>query len=358
MVKPERRPNTATLIKPVILDTKLQGIFDMSTVSREHLLAIKNLVNSPRCRCKLLSNTSSIKCESRFNEAEAKIQRMCKVLNKTYCIRNNAARKRLLDDLPYSEFVDKIPVIPAPCVTCGREDQPERFHSHPNRTEIKSKAKMNEKPNESKEYEPRKTVQKPVAIKFRSAKSKVRQKQVNNESLRNELTNSSGQSPVSIVINKEFSSPERSIMIMKHTVIDDENKENNVAAESTTKCEAITKSSKASKWKEAIQKGVGKMCDLRENNKISAMTTVDTSIDILGKDQQSVTRIDENLAALGGYKLDNWVPAPVSGGRKRKVLCYLCSQEFGMAALPSHEAQCIRVSLKKIENSCILVVYY
>lgn len=349
MVKPERRPNTATLIKPIILDTKLQGIFDMSTVSREHLLAIKNLVNSsPRCRCKLLSKTSSVKCESRFNEAEEKIHRMCKVLNKTYCIRNNAARKRLLDDLPDAEFVDKIPVIPAPCVTCGREDQPERFHSHPSRTEIKSKLKINRKPNESKEYEPRKTVQKPVAIKFRSAKSKARQKQVNNESLRNELmTNSSRQSPVNIEIIKKFSSPKRSIMITKHNVIDDENKENNVVAESTTKCEAITMSSKVSKWKEAIQKGVGKICDLRESHKISAATTVDTSIDILGKDQQSITRMKENSASLGGYKLDNWVPAPVSGGRKRKVLCYLCSQEFGMAALPSHEAQCIRVSLKK-----------
>lgn len=52
--------------------------------------------------------------------------------------------------------------LPQPCKTCGRIDQPERFHSHPETPPVVPR-KMSEKPAVIKN-----SVQKPVAIKYKS----------------------------------------------------------------------------------------------------------------------------------------------------------------------------------------------
>ncbi|KAF2884241.1 hypothetical protein ILUMI_21933 [Ignelater luminosus] len=56
--------------------------------------------------------------------------------------------------------------LPQPCKTCGRPDQPERFHSHP-ATPPKPLKKM----DEAVKIPTKSTVQKPVAIKFQSKKN-------------------------------------------------------------------------------------------------------------------------------------------------------------------------------------------
>lgn len=58
--------------------------------------------------------------------------------------------------------------LPTPCTTCGRAEQPERFHSHPPPPPPQQKQKevVNKKTNIMKS-----TVQKPLAIKFKSKKS-------------------------------------------------------------------------------------------------------------------------------------------------------------------------------------------
>ncbi|XP_046752841.1 cactin [Diprion similis] len=70
-------------------------------------------------------------------------------------------------------FTGPARIAPEPCKTCGRSDQPERFHSHPAKPAIATvkvrdsnanhKAKVNAVP---------KSVQKPVALNFRSEKRK------------------------------------------------------------------------------------------------------------------------------------------------------------------------------------------
>ncbi|XP_046436057.1 LOW QUALITY PROTEIN: uncharacterized protein LOC124187923 [Neodiprion fabricii] len=70
-------------------------------------------------------------------------------------------------------FTGPTRTAPEPCKTCGRSDQPERFHSHPTKPAIATvkvrdgnanhKAKVNAVP---------KSVQKPVALNFRSEKRK------------------------------------------------------------------------------------------------------------------------------------------------------------------------------------------
>lgn len=65
--------------------------------------------------------------------------------------------------------------VPEPCRTCGRSDQPERFHSHPKdggrpgKTKI---ASMSVVSSRTKVSVP-KTIQKPMPLNFRSDKNKI-----------------------------------------------------------------------------------------------------------------------------------------------------------------------------------------
>lgn len=56
--------------------------------------------------------------------------------------------------------------LPEPCKTCGRSDQPERLHSHPV-TSLKNSRKM----EENVKVPTKNTVQKPVAIRYKSKKA-------------------------------------------------------------------------------------------------------------------------------------------------------------------------------------------
>lgn len=63
---------------------------------------------------------------------------------------------------------------PEPCKTCGRSDQPERFHSHPKNAVVASKVRDNVNANNNKtKIAVPKSIQKPVALNFRSEKRKV-----------------------------------------------------------------------------------------------------------------------------------------------------------------------------------------
>ncbi|XP_011264555.1 uncharacterized protein LOC105256395 isoform X1 [Camponotus floridanus] len=62
---------------------------------------------------------------------------------------------------------------PEPCKTCGRPDQPERFHSHPkgSQTKIKDLPTLTMKPKPAVPSVP-KSIQKPVALNFRSDRNR------------------------------------------------------------------------------------------------------------------------------------------------------------------------------------------
>ena len=64
---------------------------------------------------------------------------------------------------------------PEPCTTCGRPDQPERFHSHPKIPVIKNKPGVNNL-RLNKISIAKKSVQKPVALNFRSDRNKKMEK--------------------------------------------------------------------------------------------------------------------------------------------------------------------------------------
>lgn len=72
---------------------------------------------------------------------------------------------------------------PEPCKSCGKPDQPERFHSHPKSSQLKPKD--NPTNSKLKTIVP-KTVQKPVALNFRSDKNKNKVEEIDTQ---NHLSN-------------------------------------------------------------------------------------------------------------------------------------------------------------------------
>lgn len=72
---------------------------------------------------------------------------------------------------------------PEPCKTCGRPDQPERFHSHPkgSQTKIKDIPTSTTRPRPAVPPVP-KSIQKPVALNFRSDRNKNKLDEVETKS--------------------------------------------------------------------------------------------------------------------------------------------------------------------------------
>ncbi|XP_018573986.1 uncharacterized protein LOC108913016 isoform X2 [Anoplophora glabripennis] len=203
------RPLTATLEKPMILDISLVGKIDMSKIRKE-FLNISNLCRVPL----IIKNKNVLKvnrplslpppekhknkkkkisdAEDSFEDEEStSVQSARKIKNdkinnkiKTASKKGGLLRPATISDANNNKTL-KVPrkcgvangkvmnlkselikstKLPEPCSTCGRPDQPERFHSHP-ATLMRSTGKRTE---ESPKIPVKSTVQKPVAIKYKS----------------------------------------------------------------------------------------------------------------------------------------------------------------------------------------------
>ncbi|XP_044265542.1 uncharacterized protein LOC123011902 [Tribolium madens] len=207
--KKEERPLTATLDKPTVLNISLIGIIDMSTVRKE-FLNISNLCRFPialtitkRKKIAVINRPLSLPspekqkgCKKRpetsedsYEEEESISIQSAKIkpgkINTAVKKPSVLSKKKPLSDANNNTKTFKIPrkragtvakllevnksnlskstKLPEPCKTCGRPDQPERFHSHP-ATPLKIVKK--EEPPKMKS-----TVQKPVAMKYKSKQS-------------------------------------------------------------------------------------------------------------------------------------------------------------------------------------------
>nr|CAH7729589.1 unnamed protein product [Callosobruchus chinensis] len=221
--KREDRPLTATLEKPMVLDIKFIGLIDMSKVRKE-FLNISNL-----CKMPLLINKKPVKiarplslppaqkyktkrkidCDSieslddssnprnppakaasirpspapvtRPPKSSSAIKKPPAIPHSPHRDPNNndnkpckiAAIKPRKQTVPVAAKIEiATPAKPAsnvsvaePCRTCGRKDQPERFHSHP-ATTVPLCAKV-----ASPRLAMKSTVQKPVAMRYKSKSS-------------------------------------------------------------------------------------------------------------------------------------------------------------------------------------------
>lgn len=144
------RPLTATLEKPTILDISLIDTLDMSLVRKEflniaicrvpliiksHKSLMKTVQNSKVKKTKKGSSKNSAEAEEetgRSSEEGHSVRSLKKVKKtpKSEDANNNKVkkeRKSVTGKILNATNID----LPEPCTTCGRPDQPERFHSHP-----------------------------------------------------------------------------------------------------------------------------------------------------------------------------------------------------------------------------------
>ncbi|XP_056636332.1 zinc finger protein 474-like [Diorhabda sublineata] len=205
-VEENKRPLTATLDKPTVLDIRLIRKIDMSKIRKE-FLNISNLCRIPMLlhNCKPhrprslpppimnkknknksdIDDTSveeeSIKSDRIAGRRASKLKSITVQRTVKNCDKNNNNKSirvpRKNKDNTHSNEKKRIgspsdaksTKLPQPCNSCGRSDQPERLHSHP----IAS-IKLVSSPKQ----QVKSTVQKPVAIKYKSkGKEKPERKQ-------------------------------------------------------------------------------------------------------------------------------------------------------------------------------------
>lgn len=175
-----------------------------------------------------------------------------------------------------------------------------------------------------KEVEERKTVQKPVAMKFKSSAAKTKTSTTT-------AAGATDETPTKSPANKLSNSPKKQ---------DVKKSPEKTQPKEVDSVQTKRKIKIPSRWKETLRKSIQQRKYLNGVEKVKVAT-----MEAMPEKQKEEA---ESGDAAGGYKLDSWNPAPISGGRKRKVVCYLCSQEFGTAALPAHEAMCIQVCYRSI----------
>ncbi|RZF41476.1 hypothetical protein LSTR_LSTR000190 [Laodelphax striatellus] len=356
--KPEpksKRPETATLEKPLVLDPKLLRKLDMTTLCREKLLTIENLIISPRSDSGKMSRE-----KERCSTGEPKTKRVSRGLNTTYRIRSNG-RKRLADVFAAApaanvvstpmeaesqaqtlvKRVSKVPgkrsplypkekrkvdvktlktvkeammmesvteSVPPTCCTCGRSEQPERLHSHPVRAQLKKTKVPRSLETEnlpSSQIQPKSSVRKPNAIKFRS----------NKINLPEPIPEIAKQSPVA--------------------------RKNTFRIDSSKKPEPLQKVPPDSPRKSPKISQIP--ISRRQFSKPSVPPkTPPPFVPTLNPVQHSPPSTGCSRERPQG-DTSSAATSPSSSPRKpRTVVCYLCMREFGTASLPLHEPHCLQ----------------
>lgn len=344
------RPDTATLEKPLMLDPGLIRKLDMTRTTRERLITIENLVAtpkkikgksrvkekttvlSPKINRKDLKVTEDSWEDDSSTSEEPKLRKLSRALNTTFRIRTHTrkslkevftpsplhlqvpgsnvsdaehggkSRSKSRSPVPRSKnnsdgFGDVIELVPSPCCTCGRKEQPERLHAHPKRATNKKNKSKDDQENKEVNQQQKNSVTKPVPMKFRSGKTRGK-------------------------IIDQTSSPDV-----------DTKKEVSLIRSETFKIERSDSRNlpivdkKASPTASPFRRTVNKI----RRSPVPARSP-------------EIRRTDEE--GLGIPLLKNPVVHSASSLRRpRSIVCYLCSKQFFTTSFPLHETHCLQVSL-------------
>ncbi|KAK7071235.1 hypothetical protein SK128_008912, partial [Halocaridina rubra] len=386
-----QRPSTATLKKPKVLDMSLQHSVDMSEMTRDMLdqvlLSKDNQAGSSDYSSDFTSSStsSSVGSKSPFedegtsgdSESEARKIRPSTIRlprpsrhiavpvitsqtsnssRRTSSLRSFLPRsqRRQLEDVFTGP--KKTIEIPEPCLTCGKEENPERFHSHPLRAQ-KFKPKMFDK---SKAKNAGKMiVTKPTALKYKSrGGGGSDEDKEENDNINNKLKPSQN-SKRKAKSEDETSSPRPP-------------KKSESKEESTEVLKKFLKGQKATFGKGQkkdinVEIFEGSLTPRNENGNNNALVSKKK----LGKENRvlngggkdgSLSRVPPH-SRLNGNKIEE-----DSDGKKNKdnchhgskdsntrassssvprtataptLVCYICGREFGSRSLKIHEPQCL-----------------
>ncbi|KAK0177518.1 hypothetical protein PV328_001565 [Microctonus aethiopoides] len=250
----------------------------------------------------------------------------------------------------FTSSINKL--APEPCKTCGRPDQPERFHSHPKGiAPIKIQDKDGNGNNKIKESE-RKTIQKPVALNFRSEKNKMKDEKndmtLEKLNLTTNITNRSvspkkGPKTVTCYIcSREFGTA--SFPIHEPKCMEKWERENNALP--------------LSKRRSVPQRPIVPVDDQQWN----AVAWEQSQMQLVPCFKCKRTFLPDRLtvhektckATPKNFSLLEKTDKVKSAGRNSnslKLSCQICGRNFGIRSIKIHEPQCLKKHRSEIDTS-------
>ncbi|XP_042871338.1 zinc finger protein 474-like isoform X1 [Penaeus japonicus] len=361
------RPSTATLEKPKVLDMSLRHEVDMSEMRRDMLdqvILTKDThgESSDYSSDFTSSSPSSMGSKSPFDdeatsegsEGEAKKVRPSTMRlprpsrhiavpvitaqnsrpsKKTSNLRSflPRGRRRQLEEV-FTGPKDKVK-IPEPCLTCGKEQNPERFHSHPldimkfkPKTEERAKARALSKL----------IVTKPTALKYKSRgidtenKAPAGRKSKQKPSTANKKSRSVDNSPApakkgqsAIPLKKFISEQKASMNKDKEFTVEIFDAQTSPRSEDSSSPPQPQRRREPSKQNGETERKKGAPPPPRHMNKIEEERES-------RPEETTKTRRPEN-GSRGGQRL----------GTVPTLVCYICGREFGSRSLAIHQPQCL-----------------
>lgn len=171
------RPDTATLERPLVLDPGLLRSVDMTRLTRDRL---DHLVKREGERERAASEEPRRMMNATFRVRSHVRKGLREVFSSPIQLQHQPPpEKEITKKSPKSKEEKKerknvedifgtLLSVPTPCSTCGRAERPERLHAHPSVPRSK-RSKLRE---DQENAAVRTSVTKPVAMKFRSGKTR------------------------------------------------------------------------------------------------------------------------------------------------------------------------------------------
>lgn len=232
--------------------------------------------------------------------------------------------------------------IPEPCQTCGKEQNPERFHSHPLHMQ-KFKPKVDEK--EKTKSHDKMIVTKPMALRFRSKGPEQENKKVRNKNKTKKSQASLKQvrsvdnSPTLSKKREEKTMPVKTFIQNQKASIKKGPKDINIEifeADSLPRKSDSNRSLLQNKKRDISRKEKKENSDQGQSNRAAASHPPReiNKIEEEGEDARN-SASKERGGSSSSNKQSQAAPT---------LVCYICGREFGTRSIAIHEPQCLEVS--------------
>ncbi|XP_068202301.1 muscle M-line assembly protein unc-89-like [Palaemon carinicauda] len=371
------RPSTATLVKPKVLDMSLRDRVDMSVLTREMLDEVLNppAGSSSDYSSDFTSSStpSSLESKSPFEDdatsgdSESENRRINRPTTmrlprpsrhiavpvitsqnsfrpskKTSSLRSfiPRGRRRPLEEV-FTGPKHKIK-IPIPCQTCGKEQNPERFHSHPLHIQ-----KFKAKPEDKRTKAGKLVVMKPTALKYKSRsldEDKKNPKKKNRLKASHDANNKSKSVEGSPKPSKKDSEakPEESTGLKKFIL---KQKASIAKGDKNFNVEIFESEAMLTPRGNATESNSPPIN--RKNGKENRRTNAKEDSSRVALNPRVIKKVEENSdrrSNPGNDDNDNKMKDSKNAPRMGAVptlVCYICGREFGSRSLKIHTPQCL-----------------
>lgn len=368
------RPSTATLRKPKVLDASLRDALDMSEMTRS---MVDQLILSREGQATFSdyssdftssssSSPSSVGSKSPFDdsgdsESEARqgrpstmrlprpsrniavpvITTASRPTRKTSNLKTfvSNGRRRQVEEV-FTGPRHKVK-IPEPCQTCGKEQNPERFHSHPLHM-LKFKPKAEDK--EKTKAQDKMIVTKPTALRFKSKGPEQEGKKSRNKNKSKKAHSSLRQVP-SVDSSPTLSKKREDKTVPVKTFIQNQKasikkgpKDINIEIFEADNSSALSQKSDSNRGLLHHKKRNASRKERRENGERK------TNRAAASHPPREMTKIEEESEDARSASKDGRGGSSSSNKQLQAaptLVCYICGREFGTRSISIHEPQCL-----------------